>query len=66
MLRWRNWGLKYVGVLDRALKLCPGRGTYTISKRSGWILVKFCVYIDNISRKKQFIFGENHDIKICK
>ena len=23
MLRWRNWKLKYVGVQDRALKLCP-------------------------------------------
>ena len=23
MLRWRNWRLKYVGVQDRALKLCP-------------------------------------------
>ena len=24
MLRWRNWRFKYVGVQDRALKLCPG------------------------------------------
>ena len=24
MLRWRNGRLKDVGVLDRALKLCPG------------------------------------------
>ena len=24
MLRWRNWGLQYVGEQDRALKLCPG------------------------------------------
>ena len=23
MLRWRNWDLKYVGVEDRAFKLCP-------------------------------------------
>ena len=23
MLKWRNWRLKYVGVQDRALKLCP-------------------------------------------
>ena len=24
MLIWRNLGLKYVGVQDRAFKLCPG------------------------------------------
>ena len=23
MLRWIDWGLRYVGVQDRALKLCP-------------------------------------------
>ena len=26
MLRWRNWGLKYVGVQDRALKICSAPG----------------------------------------
>ena len=25
MLRWRNWGLKYEGVQDRALKLYPAQ-----------------------------------------
>ena len=25
MLRWRNWGLKYVGVQDKAVKLCPAQ-----------------------------------------
>ena len=25
MLRWSHWRLKYVGVQDRASKLCPGK-----------------------------------------
>ena len=32
MLRSRNWGLKYVDVQDRALKLCPVPSTCEVSR----------------------------------
>ena len=35
MLRWRNWGLKYVGVQDRALKLCPASNPLTTTGCGG-------------------------------
>ena len=50
MLRWRNWGLKYVSVQDRALKLCPAWKTcflfaLMLSRRVSDLLdLSFCSY----------------------
>ena len=36
MLRLRNWGLKYVGVQDRTLKLCPGEFIQVVKHYYYW------------------------------
>ena len=57
ILRWRNWRLKYVGVQDRALKLCP---VHYYSRSRYWHVDSHCR-----NRKKCHHCSKEHEHEIC-